>query len=293
MFDFRYHAVSLVAVFIALAVGLLLGVAIGDRGLVSSAEKDLRASLRGEVRNVQRHADALQTAVDRAHALENTQLYPIAVSGRLSGRRIGVVFLGATSDSARNAIKKDVIAALEGSGGRLVSVPVVREPLDVNGLAGAAAPTRYAELKAHPELVGKLGHRVGVQLARGGALIQRLRRTLLTDDSTGPLDGLEGVVVYKPTQSLTGEGAKLASDFEDGLFAGLAESHVRVVGVEQLNTSPSQVSWYGRHDIASVDNVDQLLGRLATVLVLAGEGGREPEPYGQKSTHQQSTPLTP
>jgi len=40
MFDFRYHALSLVSVFLALVLGLLLGVAIGDRGLVSSAERD-------------------------------------------------------------------------------------------------------------------------------------------------------------------------------------------------------------------------------------------------------------
>jgi hypothetical protein len=32
MFDFRYHALSLVAVFLALMIGLLLGVAIGGPG---------------------------------------------------------------------------------------------------------------------------------------------------------------------------------------------------------------------------------------------------------------------
>jgi ABC-type proline/glycine betaine transport system permease subunit len=34
MFDFRYHALSLVAVFMALVIGILLGIAIGDKGLV-------------------------------------------------------------------------------------------------------------------------------------------------------------------------------------------------------------------------------------------------------------------
>ena len=49
MFDFRYHALSLAAVFLALVVGLLLGVAIGDEELVSCAE-DIRDSLREDVR---------------------------------------------------------------------------------------------------------------------------------------------------------------------------------------------------------------------------------------------------
>jgi Copper transport outer membrane protein, MctB len=56
VFDFRYHALSLVSVFLALVLGLLLGVAIGDKGLVSSAEHDVRASLRGDVRKAQRES---------------------------------------------------------------------------------------------------------------------------------------------------------------------------------------------------------------------------------------------
>ncbi len=57
MFDFRYHALSLAAVFIALVVGLLLGVAIGDKELVSSAQRDLRSSLRADVRQADQERD--------------------------------------------------------------------------------------------------------------------------------------------------------------------------------------------------------------------------------------------
>ncbi len=39
MFDYRYHALSLAAVLFALAVGVLIGVAIGDSNLVSSAKR--------------------------------------------------------------------------------------------------------------------------------------------------------------------------------------------------------------------------------------------------------------
>ena len=43
MFDFRYHALSLVAVFLALGIGILLGSTIGDN-LASQANKDLSSS---------------------------------------------------------------------------------------------------------------------------------------------------------------------------------------------------------------------------------------------------------
>ena len=59
VFDFRYHALSLVAVLVALGLGLLLGVAIGDKELVSSANKDLVDDLRGDVRHANQRADEL------------------------------------------------------------------------------------------------------------------------------------------------------------------------------------------------------------------------------------------
>ena len=63
MFDFRYHALSLIAVFVALVLGLLLGVAIGDKGLVSSAENKVKESLRADVRAEQKKAAGLSDQI--------------------------------------------------------------------------------------------------------------------------------------------------------------------------------------------------------------------------------------
>ena len=41
MVDFRYHALSLVAVFLALGIGIVLGASLGD-SVVSEANKDVR-----------------------------------------------------------------------------------------------------------------------------------------------------------------------------------------------------------------------------------------------------------
>jgi len=38
MFDLRYHVASLTAVFLALVIGILVGVGIADRGLVDRAK---------------------------------------------------------------------------------------------------------------------------------------------------------------------------------------------------------------------------------------------------------------
>ena len=41
MFDLRYHVASLAAVFLALVIGILVGVGIADRGYVDKAQRGL------------------------------------------------------------------------------------------------------------------------------------------------------------------------------------------------------------------------------------------------------------
>ncbi len=48
MFDMRYHIASLVAVFLALTVGIVLGTAIVNRGVLVRQQNALVGSLRTE-----------------------------------------------------------------------------------------------------------------------------------------------------------------------------------------------------------------------------------------------------
>src|SRR3954447_7105651 len=127
MFDFRYHAISLAAVLIALLVGLLLGVAIGDQGLVSSAERDLRANLRRDVRSANDRVDEARSELRERDQFAD-EVYPLLVNGQLSGRQIGVVFLGRPSRAGGDNVR----AALDGTGARRSWVAVVDEPIDLD-----------------------------------------------------------------------------------------------------------------------------------------------------------------
>ena len=60
MFDYRYHAISLAAVLLALAVGVVIGVAIGDSNLVSSAKSGIVRDLSAEVGAAQRQTGQLR-----------------------------------------------------------------------------------------------------------------------------------------------------------------------------------------------------------------------------------------
>lgn len=274
MLNFRYHALSLVAVFLALVIGLLLGVAIGDKGLVSGAEQDVRASLREDVRRAQDERDAAREALRERERFEQAA-YPALVSGRLEGTRVALVDLGDGSDGLWDLTR----AAIEGSGARLVSVSVIRRPLDLEALAGAASGTRYERLAEAPELLHPFGARLGIQLMQGGELLDRVRRELLVQGS-GALEGADAVVLVHGAIELEDDEAELLDTFEDGLIDGLRTFDAPVVGVEATDADPSQIDWFKAHELSSVDDLDDPIGRAALVFALAGQRGS----FGVKPT---------
>src|SRR3954469_15433819 len=122
MLDFRYHALSLVAVFLALAIGIVLGVTIGD-SLVSDAERSLRGNLRADVEKA--HGDAAEALAQlggRDRMLD--QLYPGTGNSRWSGERVAVVSWGPLPNNVETGIRD----AVSKGGGRVDSISVFDTP---------------------------------------------------------------------------------------------------------------------------------------------------------------------
>jgi hypothetical protein len=317
VFDFRYHALSLAAVLLALAVGVVIGVAIGDSNLVSSAKSGIVHDLSSEVSGAQHQAEQLRSQLGNEESFAN-ELYPIAVHGMLSGRNVGLVFLGPPSNGVNSYVREAVTQA----GGDLATVVAVREPLDLAGIGRLAEGTRFAGLAPTPEeaeaaeaaeageggastgtgttgttggevkrspasgeLLEGFGTIIGKQLLSGGAqvdreLISRVRPRLLSafDGQLGRLDAL--VVMRGDPTTLTPEQAKASSQFETGLLDGVGKVGIPVVGVELSGTEPSQIPWYQGKDLASVDDLDMTAGQAALVYALSGSHGA----YGTKPT---------
>jgi hypothetical protein len=266
VFDFRYHALSLIAVLVALVLGLLLGVAIGDKGLVSSAENNIKESLRADVRAEQKKAAELDDKLAQKDKFEQ-EVYPLLVDGQLTDRKIGIVFLGQPSEE----INTEVANALEASGGKKVGAVVVREPLAAEELAASATGTRYETLPSGDDkLWESFGVRMGVQLTRGGKLLNRERRPLFSAvaGSTGPYDGV--VIARNIPSDVKGDDLHRVNAFEQGLIRGLTSRGVPVVGVEHSDTKPTQVTWYRAQGLSTVDNLEQTAGQAALVFLLAG-----------------------
>ena len=263
----RYHATSLIAVFLALAIGIVIGAVLGGDA-IDNTRKDLEQSLTGNLQDAREQADELRGELGRANEL-STRVYPVLVRDRLRGRRIGLVAFGDLPGDVYGAIEE----ALEPAGGRLVGVGVVREPVDVRGLAADMAKTRFANVARDAGAQTALGVGLGRQLVRGGNLLEPVRGHLFSRAS-GNFGGLDAVIVVRDQpQDMGPVQRSVAARVEAGIASGITATRAPAVGVEATGSEPSSISFFAGSDLASVDDVDLVAGRLAAVFALLGAEG--------------------
>lgn len=293
MFGLRYHVVSLAAVFVALAVGILLGVAIS--GKVTDAREGLEEELlRDENSRLQEDVDAAraaeEAATQRGEATEQllARAYPALMEGRLEGESVAVLFLGPTDGSLR----ADVEGALaDADGGAPASVVALDVPVDGSDLRAALEEDEL--LAAYVDEGGDfsdLGRELGRELVETEETpLWDALATRLVEERSGtlssPMDAVVVALNWAPPDDAaddeTEAAAEATASLLDGLVSGLDGTNAPVVGVAASGDPPEVIDFYRDRGLSSVDDIDALEGRLALALLLAGA---QPGQYGLHET---------
>jgi hypothetical protein len=248
VFDFRYHVVSLAAVFLALVLGILVGVAISDPGLADRTDKQ---NLRDEIARLEDRLDAAQSREDSdaAAAAFAERAYDAVMDGRLRDVTVAVLVIGPPDDD----VVADVEDAISDAGGSLLRLRAIRVPVP-DDLADGSTPA-------------ELGRRLGEEFVDGG-------ETPAWDDLSSELvlervrdleEPADAVVVVRTAQPQREDTARLLRGIYDGL-----EGSVPAVGVERSRADASAVDAFRRAELSVVDNVDMFVGRISLAVVLAG-----------------------
>lgn len=284
MFDFRYHLASLAAVFIALAVGILVGAAIsgklGDAEDALTKEKidalnDQLTLLRSEKQSVQARGQAATQLLEAA--------YPALMDQRLAGRGFAVLFVGPVKGDVRSSIERTLADSDAGSPVRLIGLDTPIDPKTLDDRL--QSNDQLAHFAQSGDDFGDLGEALGRELVEGdgtptwstlsGELVQERSGT-----SSPAVDGAVVVRSWTPDETSKQDTQATQSLFE-GLLSGLEKSGVPVVGVESTAMSDTAVDVYSSEGVSSIDDIDTIFGRLALALLL---GGAQPGRYGLKDS---------
>jgi hypothetical protein len=177
----RYHIVSLVAVFLALALGIVVGSTVLQEGTVSvlraTSERVRQESDRNSRENV-----ALKQDKARLEAF-GTALLPELVQGRLKGRPVVLVDTDKVDDGLRGTVRK----ALEDAGA------------EIDGQITFSDQHLTLAAEADRTAIGQLlGADAGAADVLRGTLVKRLADRLITSSAIPQEDG------QRPSDLLTG-----------------------------------------------------------------------------------------
>ena len=263
----RYHAASLAAVFLALAIGILIGSQWGS-DVLNKTRKDLETSLTSDLNDARANIDDLNRELDQSDQF-GASVFPLLADGRLKGNRVGLVGFGELPSNVTDAVEK----SLEQTGAELVAVGAIRQPPSSEDLATELQGTRFRKAARSEERLAAYGRTVGRQLVTGGRIVNMTRSELMSQ-SSGQFTGLDGLIFYRaePEDSDPAEQST-AELLDSAIIDGANSTRARLVGIETVGTDPSTISFLRDRNLTTVDNLDQPAGKLSLVYALAGADG--------------------
>lgn len=265
MYNLRYHIASLVAVFIALAVGLLLGTVVAERGMLDDQGVSLVQGLQTRFDEISAENDELEAGLERDRAFASDAVSPLT-DGRLTGQRVAIV--GPAGESDAMVAARDIAQ----SAGAEVTMMTFATPalgldkVEPEGLAGLLQQQGIEIAPAGPELLEQVAGLLSTEWRGEGerALTEYLvTNALVSLESAAGTGTIDAVVITggngEPCDAL---GLQLARQFID---AG-----GRAVGADLALVEDGAAATCAAEGVSAVDHLATPQGRYSLVAVLAG-----------------------
>jgi hypothetical protein len=307
--DFRYHLVSLIAVFLAVALGIVIGTTALNEPILADIKNQVSA-LENDKRSLEDRTQSLQAQLDTSDAFDEA-VAPALVDGALAGKS---VLLVVTNEGVAPETVDQLTSLIDDAGGTVSGTLTLKpEYSDPSSAAGLQSYVTGSGLPAGVELppVDDAGQLVGSLLAQvlmippdgttpSGADVSSVMAGLsaldvLTPegDAIAPADYAvvltAGAFSGEDAAERNGTVAELVSALDaagsGAVVAGDAESTAEngLVGVIRADPTLSAA-------VSTVDNAATAAGRISTVLAL----GREAEgTSGKYGTGEDTQPVPP
>ncbi len=291
MIDLRYHIASIVAVFLALGLGILIGSTIVGDNLLVDQQKKMIDRLEGQFYSLREKENELSASNHYKDLIisnyENYSqvLLPPLVKEHLAGYQVALVVTGGSdipagmlntlSIAGANVVSKTVALSNIGLGDENLR----RRVEEFYGLESGTSPDVLRQYVA-ASVAAVLTNEAEPELTD---FLQQNDLLKFSGKNSIPLNG---IILLGGTNNL---GAYYAASFDHSLIESLAQRDLKIFGVENSEIIYSYMEEYQRDKISTIDNIDLSPGQISLVYAMEGEPGD----YGIKTTAKKFMPSLP
>ncbi|RJQ47742.1 MAG: hypothetical protein C4534_00800 [Gaiellales bacterium] len=285
MINWRYHIMSIIAVFLALGLGVIIGIGLGDNGTVDLGQEGLLEDIRRDIDETRNENNVLNN--ERSINLRyQDSTFPYLVSGQLLGKRIALVSSTTVSEEDR----RNIVGAIETASGQVVSTTLIESGFDAAAIAARSREvlSQYPQLAVIDEasLTKVLGGQLALEIgaANPPVALAALQGTLVASMAGNYELPVDAVILL--TRADSGY-SPYYTELEREFILSLKGAGVTIVGGEPADAPASEVPMFIAVGISSVDNIGSRIGQLSVVYALAGER----DTYGVKPTSDMLIPI--
>ena len=260
MYNLRYHIASLAAVFVALAIGLVLGGLVVRQGGFDQQQRALVSSLQNEYNHIKKQNTQLTSSL----SLENgyaSQMTDAWVAGRLAGRTVVVVTSGDTAEGADAAV-----SAVKSAGGAAALVTLGKPGFGLKDSQVASAVATALGTTATPSTADVAG--VLVSEWDGTASNHALTDALVSAGSIKVAGLTHSTVATLALDVATTGGDPDTAGLE--LMSAYAAAGMYAAGAETESSSSGVAAAAAARKLSAFDTLGTNAGRYTLVALFSG-----------------------
>jgi len=253
LFRMRDHVISLVAVFLALGLGIIIGTSISENMLVTQ-QRLLIEQMTENYRSLHEERlqlkAQLQSLTRDLYLWEKFQesLYPSLVKDTLKEKKIAIICHG-------SSIPQGVISLLQDAGAMLCNVISIEETSALSGKTSGLGKI-LAFMLTQKEMSEEMNNQLRTFLERQEVQIEK-----------GAQERPETVLLF------CGEQEQIDRKLVKELAVFLHGEAITVIGLEQSDVKKSCLGELKALGISTIDNVETIFGQYSLLSVLRGCAG--------------------
>ncbi len=260
MYNLRYHIVSLVAVFLSLTIGLLLGTIVAERGTLDAQRSALVSSLERDFAELSERNATLQ-AENETRADFVGAILPELIGGRLADKTILLIVNSGRTDGLGSTQE-----AIVSAGGVPVTLTIERQGLGLDDPEVQSALGRESDTD---EETWQRSIETSLALEWSSAGERPLTEALMEL-------GILGYDGFDPETAVDAVGVLASWDMEPAerildIAERMDEAGTIAIGIEALGRNTGVAVAAVDHGLSAVDHMRLPEGTYSLVMLLAGE----------------------
>ncbi|WP_053957372.1 copper transporter [Inediibacterium massiliense] len=279
--NLKYYVITIVAIFLALGIGLFIGIMLDGQDLIVQQQQQMVSQLEKKFDEFKVKQDALQEKIDILNKnKENNEkflnnIYPVIVKDQLQGLNVVIV------ETTEHYDYSTLTDAFYKAGANNVTNVLINdsfmlgETKDSSNLIKEFNLTTDSDESLQVQLTKRLCS--AVTLGNDMEFINKLKEKKMID-YTGEIIPHPGYVVIGGGS--VDEQRNVLKDIDTPMINFLKSSDIPTIAVERLDVAYSNIAEYKKLRISTVDNVDTLIGKISMLMVVGGQEGH----FGEKET---------